>query len=394
MAFTYSDTDNIQRIYVNGVNVKENNAVTGSIISNTKPLLLGTRADFNSVHFFNGIIDEVRIFNRALSADEIKASYNAKVNQLENNFTDLTPGEYEYYAYAIDSEGNANTTETRTLTRTICTSGNYSTTCYINETITISEPLSGINNLVIQSNGKITTDAGDKVNISATNITIESGGQINVDNKGYSGGSGYNSNGNGPGKGYYHSYSGGGAGYGGYGGNGYGTGGSPYGSITQPTDLGSGGGGAYYASGGYGGGAIFLNISDTITIESGGTITADGQNDRTSSSSKQYNGGGGSGGSIYIITDKLAGSGTITADGGDGGNDYYDGGGGSGGRISLNYNTNTFSGSIHAYGGDGYGDGGAGTIYYNDQDNAETTLVINNNLSVFNGVYLCRKVPV
>ena len=65
---------------------------------------------------FNGTIDEVRIWNRALSPEEINASYNSKINKLFRNFTDQLDGEYEYYAYSINLEGNSNQTETRTLT--------------------------------------------------------------------------------------------------------------------------------------------------------------------------------------------------------------------------------------------------------------------------------------
>ncbi len=42
-----------------------------------KPLLIGGIKDDSRSSSFNGIIDEVRIYNRALSAEEIKAHYNA-----------------------------------------------------------------------------------------------------------------------------------------------------------------------------------------------------------------------------------------------------------------------------------------------------------------------------
>jgi len=64
----------------------------------------------------NGIVDEVRTFNRALSPEEIKASYNSGLYRLYHNFTNLADGTYDYYAYAIDTSGNANKTGTRTVT--------------------------------------------------------------------------------------------------------------------------------------------------------------------------------------------------------------------------------------------------------------------------------------
>ncbi|MCD6216047.1 MAG: hypothetical protein J7J92_03165, partial [Candidatus Aenigmarchaeota archaeon] len=66
--------------------------------------------------FFNGTIDEVRIWNRALSPEEINASYNAGLHRLEHNFTDLAEGNHNFTAYAVDAAGNKNNTETRTIT--------------------------------------------------------------------------------------------------------------------------------------------------------------------------------------------------------------------------------------------------------------------------------------
>ncbi len=68
-----------------------------------------------STHFFNGTIDELRVWNRALSEEEIDASYNAGLNRLYRNFTSLDSGEYEYVAYVQDLAGNLNQTEIRTV---------------------------------------------------------------------------------------------------------------------------------------------------------------------------------------------------------------------------------------------------------------------------------------
>ncbi|MBI4010411.1 MAG: hypothetical protein HY361_04475 [Candidatus Aenigmarchaeota archaeon] len=59
-------------MYVDGI-FEANLANTGSITDSTLGVLIGWNHD-NS--FFGGLIDEVRIYNRALSADEIKAIYN------------------------------------------------------------------------------------------------------------------------------------------------------------------------------------------------------------------------------------------------------------------------------------------------------------------------------
>jgi hypothetical protein len=62
------------RLYLNGVLVQEKtNALYSSSLMNTSPLQIGIRADI--IQPFNGLIDEVRIYNRALSAEEIKKHY-------------------------------------------------------------------------------------------------------------------------------------------------------------------------------------------------------------------------------------------------------------------------------------------------------------------------------
>jgi len=73
--------------------------------------------------------------------------------------------------------------------------------------------------------------------------------------------------------------------------------------------------------------------------------------------------GGGSGGTVRITAETFAGSGSITANGGNG---HFGGGSGAGGRIAIAYGSNTFSGTLSAHGGQTAVSGqlgGAGTIY-------------------------------
>jgi len=66
--------------------------------------------------YFDGSIDDVKIWKRALSAEEINASFQAGISRLQTNFTNLTDGNYTYKAYAVDQAGNMNETETRSIT--------------------------------------------------------------------------------------------------------------------------------------------------------------------------------------------------------------------------------------------------------------------------------------
>jgi hypothetical protein len=174
--------------------------------------------------------------------------------------------------------------------------------------------------LLVASNGwlRITNQA---LTVSG-NATVERGGGIIADSGGYPSGLG-------PGAGKYAvgtSASGGGAGYGGYGASvptdlaAVAYGGVTYGSVSAPTDLGSGGGGnTSTVIGGAGGGAINLNVTGVLQVF--GTISAAGGAGNISSA------GGGSGGSIFLTVGTLVGSGIITANGGAGNGN---GGGGGG----------------------------------------------------------------
>jgi len=48
-------------------------AQTGLITTSTQPLRIGGNGAFTGGEFFRGLIDEVRVYNRALTAAEIAA---------------------------------------------------------------------------------------------------------------------------------------------------------------------------------------------------------------------------------------------------------------------------------------------------------------------------------
>ncbi|MDX6769058.1 MAG: fibronectin type III domain-containing protein [Elusimicrobiota bacterium] len=146
-------------------------------------------------------------------------------------------------------------------------------------------------------------------------------------------------------------------------------GGNAYGSIAQPSDLGSGGGGItsganVVVQGGRGGGKLRIDVG---VLRVDGRISADGE-------SGQENGfwndraGGGSGGSVWITAQQLEGAGIISANGGAASpRGFKNGGGGSGGRIAIGYDASTYSGTIAARGGLGRQFGGAGTVVYGSE---------------------------
>ncbi len=217
---------------------------------------------------------------------------------------------------------------------------------------------------------------GVGVTFNVTNFTLDNGSTIFGDGMGFNGG-GHGYNGYGPGK-SYSNYRSSGASHGGVGAisNNNGTRSSAYDELTDPVMLGSGSAGGGTTTGGPdgadGGGAIKIIATGTVTIN--GEITMDGDNGSQAYSSERLSGGG-SGGSVNIVSSIFTGTGTISADGGDGYTLTGYSGGGGGGRIVIKYTTNnSFSGTITADKGQ-YGDEGEnGTVLYIDTTNNALTI--------------------
>ncbi|WKZ29512.1 MAG: hypothetical protein QY323_02175 [Patescibacteria group bacterium] len=222
-----------------------------------------------------------------------------------------------------------------------------------------------INTLTANSGALIThaTNSGATrsyiVDISATStVTVASGASVDVSKKGYGSSSGSGAAGS----------STTGAGYGGNGGAGFsGTPGSTYGSVTQPTDLGSGANGSAASGGGA------TKIVTAGTLAHSGAISANGGSQATST-------GGAAGGSIWLEANVLSGSGTVTANGGNSATNCTCGGGG-GGRIALYYTTDSSTFTKQAQGGAKNSSGvvgGAGTIYSKSAAQTNGSLVVDN----------------
>jgi hypothetical protein len=74
VALTYDGTT--QRLFVNGTQVATR-ATTGAIQVTNSPLWIGGNNPYGE--YFNGLIDEVRVYNRALTQNEISADMNSPV---------------------------------------------------------------------------------------------------------------------------------------------------------------------------------------------------------------------------------------------------------------------------------------------------------------------------
>jgi len=71
---TLSDDWSKNKVYINGTNRTISTSNGETLEDNTDNVYIGSRPGINS--FFNGLIDEVRIYNRALSAAEVKFHYS------------------------------------------------------------------------------------------------------------------------------------------------------------------------------------------------------------------------------------------------------------------------------------------------------------------------------
>jgi hypothetical protein len=106
-------------LIVNGVESLQG-SLSGGIMSNSA-LEIG-RADYPTYTSFNGSIDEVRVWNRSLSADEIRQNYYSSLNKYDANkwiFTATEPfvpaGTHSFSLIAIGANGTTDFTANRTV---------------------------------------------------------------------------------------------------------------------------------------------------------------------------------------------------------------------------------------------------------------------------------------
>jgi len=114
------------RMYINNI-PQDSHPISDSLNYSTNNLFVGAGNNPTGSHYYNGTIDEVRIYNRTLSADEVRMQYYSNLQKFNgtqwyfyNNITNLTDGTYTYYGLAKDNSGNYNSSEIRTLTFINC----------------------------------------------------------------------------------------------------------------------------------------------------------------------------------------------------------------------------------------------------------------------------------
>jgi CSLREA domain-containing protein len=94
IAATFSDATDTKTLYVDGAVDAQDAATTGSISTNGQPVRIGNNSEVTT-RFWGGLIDEVTLYNRALSAAEIAALHAADSDGKCKTATTLTPTRFD-----------------------------------------------------------------------------------------------------------------------------------------------------------------------------------------------------------------------------------------------------------------------------------------------------------
>jgi len=85
VAGVYNQSSSSMYMYIDGYEVAEKSGISGNINITSDPLFIGTKFDFAPPQdFFNGVIDEVRIWNIARSQSDIQEFMNRQLTGTEN----------------------------------------------------------------------------------------------------------------------------------------------------------------------------------------------------------------------------------------------------------------------------------------------------------------------
>jgi len=166
-------------LYVDG-QLKDTSGNGGDPINPATDINVGRRSDGESTRYFGGSIDELRIYNRSLSAEEIQELYMSNlrkydvdkwefyINQSKNATAGLDDGTYTYQAFAKDEAGNENKTEIREIT---IQKGSYTcSNCSDCSDAILNSSSGDIINLVADITGSTTSYC---INVSKGNITFD-----------------------------------------------------------------------------------------------------------------------------------------------------------------------------------------------------------------------------
>ncbi len=138
-SFSFDNTTKIAKSYVNGVllDTTVETDVNAYLRTSTEPMYIG-RNGSASVHYINGLMDELRIYNRALSNSEVQEIFSLQP-------VDLNAGLVAHYPFdgnANDVSGNGNNgTENGSLTYVTSVSGQAASFDGVDDEIILGDAL-------------------------------------------------------------------------------------------------------------------------------------------------------------------------------------------------------------------------------------------------------------
>ncbi|USN45872.1 MAG: right-handed parallel beta-helix repeat-containing protein [Candidatus Woesearchaeota archaeon] len=185
-----------QRMYLDGVYVGTLNGAINHLSMNYNHIGIGFGTSWPNAgagwFAFNGDLDEVVFHKRALTVEEINASYNNGLYRLHHNFTGLSNADYNFSAIVIDAGGNmtvANRSYTVLIDPLVEIYKNASTatlsvdTIYVNWSAVDGSGLDTVLFNVTYPNGTVifsSTDATGDINLTPQNLTVTGLYSINL----------------------------------------------------------------------------------------------------------------------------------------------------------------------------------------------------------------------
>ncbi|MFH1802713.1 MAG: LamG domain-containing protein, partial [archaeon] len=112
---TYDSASQTMRLYKNGIEV-DNAVGVAPPDSEVEGYIGWGGGGYPQPSSWNGILDDVLIFNRPFSNDEIRSLYDASSTQYSHTFENLDSGEYSFTGHAVGAEGDNVSTGLRTVT--------------------------------------------------------------------------------------------------------------------------------------------------------------------------------------------------------------------------------------------------------------------------------------
>lgn len=138
----------------------------GTSFLNSVGVSIGSLNSASGVNSWNGSIDEVLMFSRALANPELDSLYNASATQYSNNFTSLSDGSTNIVtAYAVDTNAHKNQTETRTISVNLAFGVQDISTC---ATLGTANKVYNLTSNIVVSD----LQAAPCISITAQNVTL------------------------------------------------------------------------------------------------------------------------------------------------------------------------------------------------------------------------------